>query len=375
MKTSSQKELATAAVRNISPYVPGKPLSELEREYGITDSVKLASNENPLGPGPLALRAIQGAVSDIGLYPDGNGFDLKVALAKHHHCGIERVTLGNGSNDLLVLLPEAFLTLGSEAVYSQYCFAIFPIAVQATGATGKMAAAFADDCPMALGHDLEAMARLITERTRLIYIPNPNNPTGTWVQAAPLKRFIASLPATTLVIVDEAYSEYVSDPSYPNAAAWIDEFPNLVVTRTFSKAHGLAGLRVGYSVSSPEVADLLNRVRPPFNVNSIALAAATAALNDKEHLKRSAELNAAGMKQVRELLHALPLRIYPSIGNFVLVDCKRPAAPVYEAMLRQGVIVRPVGGYGLPNHLRITIGSREQNARMAGALAHALRTA
>jgi histidinol-phosphate aminotransferase len=268
VKTSSQKELATAAVRAISPYVPGKPLSELEREYGIKDSVKLASNENPLGPGPRALRAIQNAIAEIGLYPDGNGFDLKLALAKHHRCGIERITLGNGSNDLLVLLPEAFLTLGSDAVYSQYCFAIFPIAVQATGATGKVAPAFADEHPMALGHDLEAMSRLVTERTRLVYVPNPNNPTGTWAQADPLKRFIASLPEATLVIVDEAYSEYVSDPSYPDASAWIDEFPNLIVTRTFSKAHGLAGLRVGYSVSSAAVADLLNRVRQPFNVNS-----------------------------------------------------------------------------------------------------------
>jgi histidinol-phosphate aminotransferase len=204
-------------------------------------------------------------------------------------------------------------------------------------------------------------------------VPNPNNPTGTWVQAEPLKKFIASLPSTTLVIVDEAYKEYVNDPTYPDASTWIDEFPNLIVTRTFSKAHGLAGLRVGYSVSSPEVADLLNRVRAPFNVNSVALAAATAALADKEHVKRSCALNAAGMKQVRELLQPLPVRVYPSIGNFVLIDCKRPAAVVYEAMLRQGVIVRPVGGYGLPTHLRITIGTPEQNARMAEALAHALR--
>ena len=372
MNSFSQNSLGTAAVRSISPYVPGKPLSELEREYGIKDSVKLASNENPLGPGELALRAMQSALKEIGLYPDGNGFELRTALAKHHGCGIERITLGNGSNDLLVLAPEAFLTIGSEAVYSQYAFAIFPIAVQATGATGRMAAAFPDDHPRALGHDLHAMARLVNERTRLVYVPNPNNPTGTWVQADELKRFLASLPQTTLVIVDEAYSEYVSDPSYPNASAWVDEFPNLIVTRTFSKAHGLAGLRVGYSVSSAEVADLLNRVRAPFNVNSVALAAATAALEDKQHVQRSYEFNAAGMKQVRELLASLPVRVYPSIGNFVLVDCKRPASPVYEAMLREGVIVRPVGGYGLPNHLRITIGTREQNERMAKALRRAL---
>jgi len=365
-------ELAAPAVRQLAPYVPGKPLSELEREYGIRDSIKLASNENPLGPGTKARVAIANAVNDLGLYPDGNGFELKQALAKHHACSTDRITLGNGSNDLLVLLSEAFLTPEVDAVYSQYCFAIYPIAVQATGAVGRVAAAFPESHQMSLGHDLDAMRKLVTDKTRLVFVANPNNPTGTWVDAVALKRFIASLPSTTMVVVDEAYIEYAVNDASADASRWIDEFPNLVVTRTFSKAYGLAGLRVGYALSSAEVANVLNRVRQPFNVNSLALVAATAALDDEEHLQRTAELNSKGMQQVLTGLKELNVRVYPSACNFVLVDCKRPGAEVNEALLRQGVIVRPVGGYGLPTHIRITIGTEQENARMLVALEKAL---
>lgn len=364
-------QLAAAPVRELSPYVPGKPLSELEREYGIRDSIKLASNENPLGPGPKALAAIRDTIPQLGLYPDGNGFELKQALASRHGCSMDCITLGNGSNDLLVLLAETFLDANVEAVYSQYCFAIYPIVVQATGAAVRVAPAFPEQHPMAFGHDLDAMAQLVNARTRLVFVANPNNPTGTWVEAAALKRFIAALPATCIAVVDEAYFEYVQAKDYPNASRWLNEFPNLVVTRTFSKAFGLAGLRVGYALSHPQVAGLLNRVRPPFNVNSLALAAACAALDDHEHLQRSMQLNAAGMQQVSAGLNGLGLRVHPSAGNFVLVDCGRPAAGVYEAMLRQGVIVRPVGGYGLARHLRITIGTQAENERMLAALAAA----
>lgn len=365
--------LATRSVRAIAPYIPGKPLSELEREYGISDSIKLASNENPLGPGPKARAAMLQAAQNIGLYPDGNGFDLKQALAAKHGCDIDQITLGNGSNDVLVMLAEAFLDAGVEAVYSQYCFAIYPIVVQATGATAKMAAAYPDTHPMALGHDLEAMLSLVNTSTRLVFIANPNNPTGTWVQAAALKRFIASVPATTLVVVDEAYIEYVQDGDFADASQWLSEFPNLIVTRTFSKAYGLAGLRVGYALSHPDVAALFNRVRQPFNVNSIALSAAAAALEDVDHLQKSIQLTASGMQQVESGLKRMGLRVYPSKGNFVLVDCGRPAAAVNEALLRQGVIVRPVAGYGLPTQLRITIGTEHENARMLAALAMALK--
>jgi histidinol-phosphate aminotransferase len=368
-KNEALAQLASAAVRGIAPYVPGKPLQELEREYGVKDSIKLASNENPLGPGPKALAAIAKASQELGLYPDGNGFQLKEAIAKKMNCSMEQITLGNGSNDLLQMAAEAFLTTDVEAVYSQYAFAIYGIVVQATGATARVAPAYPDNHAMALGHDLDAMRALVNERTRLVFIANPNNPTGTWVEREPLRRFIASLPATTIVLVDEAYGEYVNDTNYPNAALWLNEFSNLIVTRTFSKAHGLAGLRVGYGLAHPSVADILNRVRQPFNVNSLGLVAAAAALEDTDHLARSAQLNREGMQQLRVGLKSLGLRCYPSIGNFMLVDCGRPGVPVYDSLLRAGVIVRPVAGYGLPNHLRISIGTIAQNQRLLAALA------
>ena len=366
--------LATAAVQKLQPYVPGKPISELEREYGITSSIKLASNENPLGPGPRALAAIANA-AQLGLYPDGNGFELKQALARKHGVDIEAITLGNGSNDVLVMVAETFLDERSEAVYSQHGFAVYPIAVQATGATARIAPVLGEGSAMPLGHDLEAMARLVNAKTKVVFIANPNNPTGTWLSAAPLQGFIAQVPPTTLVVVDEAYFEYVElDADYPDASRWLAEFPNLIVTRTFSKAYGLAGLRVGYALSSPAIAALLNRVRQPFNVNSVALAAACAALEDHEHLARSVQLNRASMQQLQEGFRQLGVRSHASRGNFVLIDCGRPSAPVYQAMLRQGVIVRPVGNYQLPNHLRITTGTVEQNQRMLQALQVALKS-
>ena len=365
------KNLIAPPVRTLAPYIPGKPLEELEREYGIRESIKLASNENPFGPGTLARRAIAAAADQIGLYPDGNGYALKRALAAKHGCDIECIKLGNGSNDVLVMLAEAFLTPQHEAVYSQYAFAVYPIAVQATGATARIAPALSENHEMALGHDLSAMSALVTERTRVVFVANPNNPTGTSVGTDALRAFIRGLPQTTLVVLDEAYIEYTS-AGFPDASAWLGEFPNLVVTRTFSKAYGLAGLRVGYAVSHAAVADALNRVRQAFNVNSIALAAATAALQDQEHVAKSVAANRAAQSEVRSGLDALRLRHYPSEGNFILLDCGRPALPIYEAMLRLGVIVRLVGGYGLPNHLRITLGTQAQNQRMLAALKQAL---
>lgn len=378
---SDPSPLAAASVRTLAPYVPGKPIEELEREYGISDVIKLASNENPLGPGPLARAAIARAVTDVGLYPDGGGFALKQALAHKHGCAPDCITLGNGSNDILVLLAETFLTPEVEAVYSQYAFAVYPIAVQATGAVARVAPALPEGHPMALGHDLDAMAKLVNERTRIVFVANPNNPTGTWVEGAALKRFVASLPPTTIAVIDEAYIEYAAQEyaqeytqhgGFPDASQWLSEFANLVVVRTFSKAYGLAGLRVGYSLSRPAIAALINRVRQAFNVNSIALSAATAALDDVDHLRRSAALNSQGMKQLETGLDQIGVRRYPSRGNFILIDCGRPAGPVYESMLRQGVIVRPVGNYQLPTHLRLTIGTPAQNERMLDALRKAL---
>lgn len=365
--------LASRFVSTLSPYVPGKPIEELEREYGVRDSIKLASNENPLGIGALAREAIARATENARLYPDGNGFALKQALTRKHQVSFDCITLGCGSNDLIVMLAEAFLTTEVEAVCSQYAFSIFEIAARATGAGVQVAPAFSESQPQALGHDLDAMRALVNARTRLVYIANPNNPTGTWVEFEALRAFIAALPLTAIVIIDEAYFEYAEDPSFRKPSFWLREFPNVVVLRTFSKAYGLAALRVGYGLSHPQVADLLNRVRQPFNVNSLALAAAQAALDDREHLVQSVAVNRDGMRQLEQELGRLGVRRYPSRANFVLIDCKRPSGPVYEAMLRQGVIVRPLAGYRMPNHLRITVGTEAQNQRMLGALERALQ--
>ena len=372
MGTTRIEDLVAPPVRRLQPYIPGKPIAELEREYGVHDITKLASNENPLGPGPRARAAMSAAIAEVGLYPDGSGFELKCALAGRHRVPVEWITLGNGSNDILVLLAEAFLTGDTEAVYSQYCFAVYPIAVQAVGAIARVAPARPANDRMPLGHDLDAMAALVTARTRLIFIANPNNPTGTWLDGSSLLQFLRALPDTVIAVIDEAYFEYSRDADCADASEWLRELPNLVVARTFSKAHGLAGLRVGYALSQPQVAEILNRLRQPFNVSSMALAAAVAALGDPDHVSRTVALNRASIVTLRSGLERLGLKVFPSAANFVLVDLGREAGAVYEGMLRQGVIARPVGNYGLPNHLRITTGTAEQNQRATAALAAAL---
>jgi histidinol-phosphate aminotransferase len=372
MSDISIERLVAPPVRRLQPYIPGKPIAELEREYGVRDIIKLASNENPLGPGARARAAMSAAIAEIGLYPDGSGFELKRALANRHRLPVEWITLGNGSNDILVLLAEAFLTGDTEAVYSQYCFAIYPMAVQAVGAGARVAPARPASDRMPLGHDLDAMARLVTDRTRLVFVANPNNPTGTWVDGPALNAFLRALPATAIAVIDEAYFEYSRDTDCADASACLEELPNLVVVRTFSKAYGLAGLRVGYALSQPAIAETLNRLRQPFNVNSVALAAAAAALEDPDHVARTVALNRNGIATLRAGLEKLGLTPLPTAANFVLADLGRPAGPVYEAMLRQGVIVRPVGSYGLPNHVRITTGTAEQNQRAIEALKAAL---
>ncbi|NJD08809.1 MAG: histidinol-phosphate transaminase, partial [Methylococcaceae bacterium] len=281
------EQMAVAGVQGLTPYQPGKPISELERELGISNIVKLASNENPLGPSPKALAAISGLLGELHLYPDGGGFELKAALARHLNVGADQITLGNGSNDVLDLVGRAFLGPGTAAVFSAHAFAVYPIVTQACGAELRVAKAHDGGEGPAYGHDLKAMAKLIDEPVRVVFVANPNNPTGTYLRRDELRAFLAAVPPQVVVVVDEAYFEYVDFPDYPDCLQWLKDFPNLIVTRTFSKAYGLAGLRVGYAVSSPALADLLNRVRQPFNVNTLALAAATAALGDREHLDRT----------------------------------------------------------------------------------------
>ncbi len=361
-------ELAAPGVRRLQPYIPGKPIAELEREYGVCDIIKLASNENPLGPGARALEAVRAALPELARYPDGAGFELKQALAHKHGVAPEQITLGNGSNDILELIARAFVTPEHEVIFSEHSFAVYPIVTQAVGATARVAPA------RAFGHDLDAMRGLINERTRVIFIANPNNPTGTWLGRESLEDFVRAVPRHALVVIDEAYYEYAvdSEKHYPDTLPWVARYPNLITTRTFSKAYGLAGLRMGFGVSHPEVADLLNRVRQPFNVNSLAQVAALAALEDKEHLARSVALNRAGMTQLTEAFTRLRLNFIPSLANFISVDVERPAQPVYEALLREGVIVRPVASYGMPRHLRVTIGTGQENTRFLRALEQVL---
>ncbi|MGR8979603.1 MAG: histidinol-phosphate transaminase [Gammaproteobacteria bacterium] len=358
--------LAVSGVQKLVPYVPGKPIEELERELGLSRIIKLASNENPLGPSRMALDAIEKALPQLALYPDGSGHRLKAALSRKFQVETNQITLGNGSNELLELIARAFLTPDLEAVFSQHAFAVYPIVTQATGAASVVVPA------VDFGHDLQAMAYRITPKTRLVFIANPNNPTGTLLSQADLERFVAALPATCLCVLDEAYFEFVNSQGQIDSIEWLKDYPNLIITRTFSKAYGLAGLRVGYSFSSPEMADILNRIRQPFNNNSLALVAAEAALEDNEHLQNTLKNNKEGMKQLTEGFKNLGLDWLPSAGNFVSVDLKEPAQPIYESLLRRGVIVRPVANYEMPHHLRITIGTPEENQIFLQALTESL---
>jgi len=361
--------LAQPGVQKLSPYVPGKPVDELARELKLDPAgiVNLASNENPLGPSPKALAAIQAELSELTRYPDGNGFVLKQRLAQRYSVGVHQVTLGNGSNDILELVARAYLAPGLNAVFSEHAFAVYPIATQAVGAEGRAVAA------KNWGHDLDAMADAIDENTRVVFVANPNNPTGTWFDAAALGTFLARVPAHVLVVLDEAYIEYAEGQELPDGLAYLADYPNLLVSRTFSKAYGLAALRVGYAISSPVIADVLNRVRQPFNVNSLALAAACAALDDVDYLAASRRVNDAGMAQLEHGFRQLGLEWIPSRGNFIAVDFARDAAPINQALLREGVIVRPVAGYGMPTFLRVSIGTERENARFLDVLTQVLQ--
>ncbi|MFT3758786.1 histidinol-phosphate transaminase [Thauera sp.] len=354
-------------IRAIMPYQPGKPISELAREMGLAESsiVKLASNENPLGMSTRARDAARAALTDLARYPDGGAFALKAALCRKLEVQPEQLVIGNGSNDILEIASQAFLRPGCSAVYAQHAFAVYPLATQARGARGVEVPA------RNFGHDLDAMAAAISPDTRIVFIANPNNPTGTFLPGKDIEAFLDKVPRDVLVVLDEAYTEYLAPAQRYDAIAWIERFPNLLVSRTFSKAYGLAGLRVGYGVANAEVADLMNRVRQPFNVSSVALAAAEAALADEEFLAQSAELNRRGMQQLTDAFVAMGLEWIPSAGNFVTFKVG-DAAGVNRALLQQGVIVRPIAGYGMPHWLRVSIGLPEENARFIAALKRAL---
>lgn len=358
-------EQALSYIRGISPYVPGKPITQLAREMGlpVEQIVKLASNENPLGMSPKARAAVEAAIAGLERYPDQ--FELIAKLAERLGIAQNQIVLGNGSNDVLDLAARVFLAPGRSSVFSQHAFAVYPLATLSTGAACIAAPA------RHYGHDLAAMKAAIRPDTRLVWIANPNNPTGNFLPYDAVRDFIAGVPADVAVVLDEAYNEYLPPTERVDTVAWIRDFPNLIVTRTFSKIYGMAGLRVGFAAAAPEVADLLNRVRQPFNVNNLAIAAASAALDDHLFVGESYELNRRGMEQIVAGLKRLGLEHIPSHGNFVTFAVADGAA-VNQKLLKQGVIVRPIGGYGLPNHLRVTIGLDTENARFLAALEKSL---
>ena len=356
-------DLAPSYIRAIAPYQPGKPISELERELGITGIIKLASNENPLGASPAAVAAMQEAIKTIALYPDGNGFDLKDALVKRYGVAHANVTLGNGSNDLLELAARAFLTPGDKVVYSAHAFAVYALATQAVGATGITVPA-----AKGYGHDLPGMLKAAKDnKAKIVFVANPNNPTGTFLSADELLGFMRALPPEILVMLDEAYNEYLPEDKRYDSVSWLKEFPNLIISRTFSKAYGLAGLRVGYAMAHEQVTDMMNRVRQPFNVNSIAQAAAVAALRDTSFVKKTFDLNRRGMLQITEGLTRLGLEYIPSFGNFVAFRIGNATA-MYRRLLELGLIVRPIANYDMPDWLRVSIGLESENAKFLSAL-------
>jgi len=358
--------LIAHGVRNLQPYQPGKPVESLERELGLTDIIKLASNENPRGVSPLVVDAVNETLLSAARYPDGSGTSLKQSLAERLRVSTEEVTLGNGSNDVLDLIVRAFVNPGEEVVVSEHAFAVYVLASMSVNAQLRVVPA------SGFGHDLVAMSDAVTSKTKLVFVANPNNPTGTYSSREAVEKFLDVLPPTVLAVLDEAYFEYVTNGDYPDGVTLLSRHPNLIVVRTFSKAYGLAGLRVGYGIASKEIAEVLNRVRHPFNVNVLALAAAEAALGDETFLAESIQQNLEGMKQLASGLDKIGLDWIPSVANFICARVGRNAGQIYQAMLERGVIVRPVANYGLPEHLRISIGLESENARALKVLTEAL---
>ena len=357
--TINFEQLAVDGVKKLRPYQPGKPIDELAREFDLNpaDIVKLASNENPLGPSSKAVDAIQKECAELTRYPDGNGFELKTVLSEKLNIQTDQITLGNGSSDILEFIVKCFVSKNDDVIVSQHAFAIYGLVTQMVG--GNIIQVPAKNW----GHDLVAMAAAVTPKTKIIFVTNPNNPTGTWNTKAQLEAFLNTVPDNVIVLLDEAYFEYVAKADYPSGIDYLKQYPNLVVTRTFSKAYGLASLRVGYGVSSPELADLMNRVRPPFNVDSFALAAAKACVLDEAYVRQSKELNDEGMLQLQSGFDQLNISWIPSVGNFICLEVPASfeAMDVYQGLLQRGVIVRPVANYEMPKHLRVSIGTQKEN--------------
>lgn len=359
---------AIDAIQSLQPYQAGKPVEELERELGISSAIKLASNENPWGCSPKVTDGINRTLKDLSLYPDANAYYLKQALAKKYQVDINQLTIGNGSNDVLDLLARTFLTGGDEAIYSEYAFLVYPLVVQAVGATARVAKALNTDDDQPYGHDLKAMLALITDKTKIIFVANPNNPTGTYFSKQALDDFINQVPKSIIIVLDEAYFEYVEKPDYPNGLDYLSQHDNVVVTRTFSKIYGLASLRVGYAISHPDVSDVLNRVRQPFNGNSFGLIAAQHSLVDTQFVTQCKNNNSEALHDFCSYLDSHQINYIPSVGNFVCVEFGANAMDIYQQLLQKGVIVRPVANYGLTNHLRISMGTVDEMTILKNAM-------
>jgi histidinol-phosphate aminotransferase len=349
------KELVPPYIASIRPYQPGKPIEELERELGLSSTVKLASNENPLGPSPRAVRAMRAGLKEVSRYPDGSGFLLTRALAAKLGVPEEYFLLGNGSNELIEIIIRTFLRPGEEVVTARGAFVVYAMITQAAAGRNVIVPMKKDT------HDLKAMARAVTDKTRLIFVANPNNPTGTWVTAKSVDAFLAAVPEDVITVFDEAYYEYVSRKTFPVIMDYVRQGRSVMTLRTFSKAYGLAGLRIGYLVAPPRFTAEMNKIRQPFNTNSLAQSAAVAALGDDRYLGRVRRLNARERKRLQGSLEEMGLTVLPSEGNFLLVDVGMDGVEAYDSLLRRGVIARPMGGYGYPRHLRVTVGLPEEN--------------
>jgi len=355
-------------ILQLHAYEPGKPISDLQRELGLTSIIKLASNENPLGVAPAAAQALASWDGNLSRYPDGNGLALKQKLAARHAISVNRITLGNGSNDVLELVARIFLGPGRNAVFSQYAFAVYPIATRGTNAEPRIVPALGVDDAMPYGHDLDAFADYIDDNTGVVFVASPNNPTGTWLPPAAIETFLDATPAHVVVVLDEAYLEYQDEDKRVDSRALLERYPNLIVARTFSKIFGMAGLRVGYALSSPQMADLLNRIRQPFNVNELAQHCASAALDDRDFITRSQCENEIEREALVKALQDRGLSCLPTQANFITFDCGQPSTPLFDALLREGVIVRPLASYGMRQHLRVTIGTGDDNRVFLAAL-------
>ena len=361
------RDLIPSHILDITPYQPGKPVEEVEREFGITGSIKLASNENPLGPSPKAVEAMKIAILSAHFYPDGGSFYLKEALAKKHALTPAHFFVGSGSDEVIELLMRTILTPADEVVLSKYSFIVYQLTAQGIGAKRHIVPPKPD-----YSHDLQAMAAAITPNTKMIFVDNPTNPLGAMVTRDEFAAFMARVPERVLVVADEAYDEYVEAENFPHSLDYLYNGRRMLILKTFSKIYGLAGLRIGYAMGPTPIIDAANRIRPPFNVNAIAQAAALAALDDVEHVQRSRAVNSQGKAYLSQAFAEMGVSYVPTQGNFIAIDLKRDAAPFFNHLLHQGVIVRPVKGYGLPNHLRITIGTPEQNERLIRSLKRAL---